>query len=73
MKKPGSTGFQPGHRKPGKGAKKSGFFRLNLQFNREWDGRNYAVQQIAAVVAEEKERLVVVTVNTFYFQEEENL
>ncbi|MEK6709089.1 MAG: DUF4258 domain-containing protein [Nitrospinota bacterium] len=45
-------------------------FRLNLEYKREWDGRNYGVQQVAPVVAEEAERLVVITVFTFYFQEE---
>jgi hypothetical protein len=44
-------------------------YRLNLQFNREWDGRYYGVQQVVPVVAEEADRLVVVTVYTFYFQE----
>ncbi len=44
-------------------------YRLNLEFKRGWDGRYYGVQQIAAVVAEEATRLVVVTVYTFYFQE----
>ena len=41
-----------------------GFFlyRLNVEFKREWDGRYYGVQQVAPVVAEEGERLVVVTV-----------
>jgi len=36
---------------------------------REWDGRYYGVQQVAAVVAEEPERMVVVTVYAFCFQE----
>jgi hypothetical protein len=44
-------------------------YRLNVEFNREWDGRYYAVQQIVPVVAEEEKRLVVVTVYTFFFQE----
>jgi hypothetical protein len=44
-------------------------YRLNLEFHREWDGRYYRMQQIAPVVAEEADRLVVVTVYTFYFQE----
>ena len=44
-------------------------YRLNLEFNREWDGRYYAVQQIAPVVSEEQDRIVVITVYTFYFQE----
>jgi hypothetical protein len=46
-------------------------YRLNLEFSREWNGRYYGVQQIVPVIAEEGERLVVVTVYTFYFQEGE--
>ena len=42
-------------------------YRLNLEFQREWCGRYYAVRQVAPVVAEEPERFVVVTVYTFYF------
>jgi len=42
-------------------------YRLNLEYQREWDGVWYAVQQVAAVVAEESDRLVVVTVYTYYF------
>jgi len=44
-------------------------YRLNVEFKREWDGRYYGVQQVAPVVAEEEERLIVVTVYTFFFQE----
>ena len=46
-------------------------YRLNLEFKCEWDGRYYGVQQVAPVVAEEEDRIVVVTVYTFYFQEGE--
>jgi hypothetical protein len=46
-------------------------YRINLEYQREWDGRYYGVQQVAAVVAEEPERMVVVTVYAFYFQEGE--
>ncbi len=46
-------------------------YRLNLEFKREWDGRYYGVQQVAPVVAEEQDRIVVITVYTFYFQEGE--
>jgi hypothetical protein len=42
-------------------------YRLNVEFQRDWDGRHYAVQQILAVVAEEESERVVVTVYTFYF------
>ena len=44
-------------------------YRLNLEFKREWDNRFYNVQQVVPVVAEEEDRLVVVAVYTFYFQE----
>ena len=46
------------------------FYRLNLEFGREWDGRRYAVQQVSPVVDEEDDCFVVVTVYTFYYQEE---
>jgi hypothetical protein len=42
-------------------------YRLNLEYRREWDGRHYAVQQVAPVVADEPDRMVVVTVYTFYY------
>ncbi len=42
-------------------------YRLNIEFNQEWDGRLYRIQQVVPVVAEEKDRLVVITVYTFYF------
>jgi len=42
-------------------------YRLNVEFKREWDGRYYAVQQVAPVVAEEEHRFVVITIYTFYF------
>ena len=42
-------------------------YRLNVEFQREWDGKHYAVQQVAPIVAEEPDTMVVVTVYTFYF------
>ena len=42
-------------------------FRKNFQYNRLWGGRTYAVKQVLAIVAEEADALVVVTVYTFYF------
>ena len=42
-------------------------YRLNLEFQTEWAGNWYAVQQIAPVVAEEAERMVVITIYTLYF------
>jgi hypothetical protein len=42
-------------------------YRLNLEYQREWAGKWYAVQQVAPVVEEEADRFVVVTVYTYYF------
>ncbi len=42
-------------------------YRKNFQYERLWGGRYYAVKQVLAIVAEEPETLVVVTVYTFYF------
>jgi hypothetical protein len=44
-------------------------YRLNQEFKKNWDGRYYGVQQVAPVVKEEEDRIVVITLYTFYFQE----
>ncbi len=46
--------------------------RLNVEFALEWDGKYYGVQQIAPVTIEEDDRIVVITIYTFYFQEGQN-
>ena len=61
--------IQTGRREP---AQRGLFlYRLTLEYRREWDGRYYAVQQVAPVVDELPDRFVVVTVYTFYFQQGE--
>ncbi|MFQ5613745.1 MAG: DUF4258 domain-containing protein [Anaerolineae bacterium] len=42
-------------------------YRKNFQYNQLWAGRPYAIKQVLAIVAEEADELVVVTVYTFYF------
>ena len=42
-------------------------FRKNFSFNSQWRGKHYAVKQVAPVIAEEADRLVVVTVFVYYF------
>ena len=42
-------------------------YRKNFTFNREWRGRHYRVKQVAPVVVERDDTLVVVTVYVFYF------
>ncbi len=41
--------------------------RLNLEYQREWEGKWYAVQQVTPIVDEQPDRYVVITVYTFYF------
>ena len=42
-------------------------YRLNFQYDSEWQGRFYAIKQVAPVVVEAQNEVVVVTVYTFYF------
>ena len=42
-------------------------YRKNFQYDQPWAGRIYAIKQVMAVVAEDPDVLVVVTVYTFYF------
>ena len=42
-------------------------YRRNFQYERPWGGRTYAMKQVVAIVVEEPDALVVVTVYTFYF------
>ncbi|MBI2829795.1 MAG: DUF4258 domain-containing protein [Chloroflexi bacterium] len=42
-------------------------FRKNLPFESKWKNRYYETKQVVAVVKEETERFVVVTVFVFYF------
>jgi len=41
--------------------------RLNLAFDRNWQGNWYAVKQVAPVIQEEAEEIIVVTVYTLCF------
>jgi hypothetical protein len=42
-------------------------YRRNYPYGSTWGGRTYAIKQVLAIVAEEPEVLIVVTVYTFYF------
>ena len=42
-------------------------YRVNLQFDGVWNGERYRVKQVAPVVVETAEEIVVVTVYTFFF------
>ncbi len=54
-----------GEKEPAKGGRF--LYRLNLEFKRTWDGQYYGVQQVAPVVKDEEDEIVVITVYTFYF------
>ena len=41
--------------------------RLNFPFNQAWQGSIYAIKQVAPVIKEEADEIVVITVYTFYF------
>jgi hypothetical protein len=42
-------------------------FRLNFQYAERWQDKFYAIKQVAPVVVEEQNEIVVITVYTFYF------
>ena len=41
--------------------------RLNFEFKSTWQGKYYAVKQVAPVIIEQADRILVVTVCTFFF------
>ena len=42
-------------------------YRKTFEFGRQWRDRVYRLKQVAPIVAKEPEKLVVVTVYSFYF------
>ena len=54
-----------GAREPAKHGRR--LYRLNVPHAGDWQGRSYAIKQVAPVVAETDEEFVVITVYTFYF------
>ncbi len=42
-------------------------YRKNFQYNDKWGGKFYRVKQVMPVVKKETNRIVVITVYTFYF------
>lgn len=41
--------------------------RFNFPYGRSWQGNLYAIKQVAPVIKEESNEIVVITVYTFYF------
>lgn len=52
-----------GSREPAKRGRE--MCRYNFPFNRKWQGKHYAIKQVAAVIKEEADETVVITVYTF--------
>ena len=42
-------------------------YRLNLSYRTHWQGQFYAIKQVAPIVTETENEIIVVTVYTFYF------
>ena len=42
-------------------------FRRSFPYNRSWSGRTFGTKQVLAIISEQSDRLIVVTVYTFYF------
>lgn len=54
-----------GSRQPAKHGRE--ICRYNFMFGRDWQGRHYAVKQVAPIIKEKANEIVVITVYTFYF------
>jgi len=54
-----------GSREPAKMGRK--LCRFNFPFAAKWHGNHYAIKQVAPVIKEEANEIVVITVYTFYF------
>ena len=42
-------------------------YRKNFQYNQVWGGKQYATKQVMAIIVDEPNAIVVITVFTFYF------
>ncbi len=57
--------IQQGTRQPAKRGRE--ICRYNFAFGQTWQGRSYAIKQVAPVIMENAAEIVVITVYTFYF------
>lgn len=54
-----------GSREPAKQGRE--LCRFNFPFGAKWHGKHYAIKQVAPVIKEKANEIVVITVYTFYF------
>lgn len=57
--------IEHGIRQPAKRGREICHF--NFAFGQTWQGNRYAIKQVAPVIKEEAQEIVVITVYTFYF------
>jgi hypothetical protein len=57
--------IRKGSREPAKQGRE--LCRFNFAFGRRWQGKRYAIKQVAPVIKEGINEIVVITVYTFYF------
>lgn len=57
--------IEHGSREPAKHGRE--LCRFNLAFDGVWQGRHYAIKQVAPVIKEELNEIVVITVYSFFF------
>lgn len=57
--------IEQGSREPAKLGRE--LCRFNFLFGQSWQGKVYAIKQVAPVIKEELNEIVVITVYTFYF------
>ena len=57
--------IEHGTREPAKRSRQ--MCRFNFAFGQSWQGNIYAIKQVAPVIKEESQEIVVITVYTFYF------
>lgn len=59
------SAIREGTREPAKQGRE--MCKFNFSYNCLWQGRSYAVKQVAPVIKDEPDEIVVITVYTFYF------
>jgi len=57
--------IEQGSREPAKMGRE--ICRFSFPFGQTWQGNVYAIKQVAPVIKEEPDEIVVITVYTFYF------
>ena len=57
--------IRKGTREPAKHGRE--LCRFNFTYGRKWQGESYAIKQVAPVIMEKTNEIVVITVYTFYF------